>query len=104
MAVIRAKPFSMLAHSVTLCQGILRTPPAVSRMLAPATSVAMGSSRTVVWGPQPPSDKMHMAVGEGLRSRRHSFATGVACARQTSIDCRDVRIGLYPGLRAKSSR
>src|SRR5260370_34633003 len=59
---------SMCAHSAVVCQGISRTQPGVSLMLTPATSGALGNSRTVVCRPQPPSDKcMWLSAKDHLR-------------------------------------
>src|SRR5882757_7915650 len=55
MAVIRARPLSMKAHSAGLCQCSSRTPPALSRILTRARSVDEGISRIVVCLDQPPS-------------------------------------------------
>ena len=70
MAVIRARPLSMKAHSAGLCQCSSRTPPALSRMLTRARSVEEGISRIVVCRDQPPSlilmwlsAKDHLKVG-----------------------------------------
>ena len=54
IAVIRAVPYSMIAHSPAACQCSSRTPPAVSRMLTPAIALETGSSRTVTSRDQPP--------------------------------------------------
>src|SRR5580658_1976369 len=53
-AVMRALPFSMIAHSASTCQWSSRTPPAVSRISTPAMVVEIGNSRTVTCRVQPP--------------------------------------------------
>src|SRR5215469_7538283 len=55
MAVIRALPYNMNAHSAAACQCSSRRPPAGSRMLTPAIDFETGSSRTVTSRDQPPS-------------------------------------------------
>src|SRR6266536_2137298 len=54
MAVSRAEPYSMNAHSSAVCQCNSRTPPAVNRMLTPAMVLETGNSRTVTSRDHPP--------------------------------------------------
>src|SRR6266436_8580401 len=55
IAVIRAVPYNMIAHSPAVCQCSSRTPPAVSLIFTPAMDFETGSSRTVTSRDQPPS-------------------------------------------------
>src|SRR5579864_772971 len=54
MAVRRAFPYSITAHSAAACQCNSRIPPAVSRILTPARDFEIGNSRTVTSRDQPP--------------------------------------------------
>src|SRR5215467_9738781 len=54
IAVMRALPYSIKAHSAAVCQCSSRTPPAVRRMSTPAMVLETGSSRTVTSRDQPP--------------------------------------------------
>lgn len=65
MAVTRAWPYSMMAHSAALCQCSSRTPPAVNLMSTPASVVEMGSSRTVTSCDHPPSYIRLCAIENG---------------------------------------
>src|SRR5277367_2431492 len=55
MQVIRASPYSMIAHSAAVCQCSSRTPPAVNRMSTPAKLFDTASSRCVTSRDHPPS-------------------------------------------------
>src|SRR3954454_23152860 len=55
IAVIRAFPLRMSAHSPAVCQCSSRQPPAVSLMFTPASVLETGSSRTVTSLDHPPS-------------------------------------------------
>src|SRR6266404_9783610 len=68
-AVIRALPYSMMAHSASTCQCNSRTPPAVSRISTPAISFEIGSSRTVTCRVQPP-------LSTRLRDRANEYLNG----------------------------
>src|ERR1700728_385515 len=53
--VMRAFPYSMMAHSAAVCQCSSRMPPAVNRMSTPAIDFETASSRTVTSRDHPPS-------------------------------------------------
>ena len=55
MQVMRASPYSMIAHSEAVCQCSSRTPPAVRRMSTPAKLFDTASSRCVTSRDHPPS-------------------------------------------------
>ena len=55
IAVMRAFPYSMNAHSAAVCQCSSRMPPAVSLMSTPAIDLETASSRTVTSRDHPPS-------------------------------------------------
>src|SRR5712664_3859826 len=65
IAVIRAFPYSMMAHSPAVCQCSSRTPPAVSLMFTPAMDFEIGSSRTVTSRDHPPSKSRLLAKENG---------------------------------------
>jgi tetratricopeptide (TPR) repeat protein len=68
IAVMRARPASVNAHSASLCQCSSRIPPAFRRMFTPASCVATGSSRTVTSRAQPPvRRRLRAAANENLR-------------------------------------
>src|SRR5580765_5434360 len=54
IAVIRALPYNMNAHSAAACQWSSRMPPAVSRISTPAIDLETGNSRTVTSRDHPP--------------------------------------------------
>src|SRR5277367_1482596 len=68
-AVMRALPFSMMAHSASTCQWSSRTPPAVSRISTPDMVVEIGNSRTETWRVQPP-------LNTRLREREKEYLNG----------------------------
>src|SRR5229473_5437851 len=65
MAVIRAVPYSMIAHSPAVCQCSSRTPPAVSLIFTPAIDFETGNSRTVTSRDHPPSYTRLLAREKG---------------------------------------
>jgi hypothetical protein len=67
MMVMRALPYSMYAHSASLCQCISRMAPALRRMSTPAMLVEMGNSRTVISRVQPPRSKRMCASANEKR-------------------------------------
>src|SRR5437667_10544411 len=80
MAVIRAVPYSMIAHSPAVCQCSSRTPPAVSLMFTPAMDFETGSSRLVTSRAQPPSYTCLFASEHGylnVGTRRLQAVVGV---------------------------
>ena len=93
MAVIRARPLSMKAHSAGLCQCSSRTPPALSRMLTMARSVEEGISRIVVCRDQPPSLILmwlsandHLKVGSVPLSVAGGLILSGLCASREGFD------------------
>ena len=76
MTVMRALPYSMYAHSASLCQCISRMAPALRRMSTPAMLVEMGSSRTVISRVQPPRLQAHVRVGEREAQVRQDAGVG----------------------------
>ncbi len=53
-AVMRAFPYSIIAHSAVICQWSSRTPPAVNRISTPAIVFEIGNSLAVTCRVQPP--------------------------------------------------
>src|SRR6516162_1699414 len=65
IAVSRALPYSIIAHSPAACQCSSRTPPSVSRIFTPAIAVDTASSRTVTSRDQPPECRRLCASEKG---------------------------------------
>ena len=82
-AVMRAVPASMYDHSACLCQCISRTPPRASRMLTPASCLAIGSSRSVTCRAHPPGSRRTWASAK-LNRRFGSVPWSVGGGASTS--------------------
>src|SRR5258706_13945355 len=95
MAVIRAVPLSMIAHSPAVCQCSSRTPPAVSLMFTPARVLETGSSRTVTSLDHPPSYVRLFANENGYLKFCTRLLESVAGGQAESAFC--ASSGGFPG-------